>query len=90
MSKFTRQIYFNVLATKGVSPDFILFGHNIFFEGEVLKTLNRFYKRREMQKLASDNGLDGEEFTYSAQSWKWMSEGRKRLKYNLSLFSVCT
>lgn len=46
-------------------------GHSIIFEflscaydvDEVLKALNRFYKRKEMQKLASDHGLDGEEFT---------------------------
>lgn len=31
--------------------------------GEVLKALNRFYKRKEMQKLASEHGLDGEDFT---------------------------
>lgn len=28
--------------------------------GELLKVLNRFYKRKEMQKLAADHGLDGE------------------------------
>lgn len=28
---------------------------------ELLKVLNRFYKRKEMQKLAADSGLDGEE-----------------------------
>lgn len=27
---------------------------------ELLKVLNRFYKRKEMQKLAADHGLDGE------------------------------
>ena len=27
--------------------------------GELLKVLNRFYKRKEMQKLAADQGLDG-------------------------------
>ena len=28
--------------------------------GELLKILNRFYKKKEMQKLAADQGLDGE------------------------------
>lgn len=28
---------------------------------ELLKIMNRFYKRKEMQKLAADHGLDGEE-----------------------------
>jgi len=27
--------------------------------GELLKILNRFYKRKEIQKLAADQGLDG-------------------------------
>lgn len=27
---------------------------------ELLKIMNRFYKRKEMQKLAADHGLDGE------------------------------
>lgn len=31
---------------------------------EVLKVMNRFYKRKEMQKLAADQGLDGEEHVY--------------------------
>ena len=26
----------------------------------MLKVMNRFYKRKEMQKLAADQGLDGE------------------------------
>ncbi|MGH0136378.1 UNVERIFIED_CONTAM: hypothetical protein FKN15_060977 [Acipenser sinensis] len=29
-------------------------------KSEVLKVLNRFYKRKEMQRLAAENGLDGE------------------------------
>lgn len=28
--------------------------------GELLKVMNRFYKKKEMQKLAADHGLDGE------------------------------
>lgn len=28
--------------------------------GELLKILNKFYKRNEMQKIAADQGLDGE------------------------------
>lgn len=31
---------------------------------EVLKAVNRFYKRKEMQKLAADHGLDGENQVY--------------------------
>lgn len=30
--------------------------------GEVLKVMNRFYKKKEMQKLAADHGLDGKKF----------------------------
>lgn len=32
----------------------------IFSPDEMLKVLNRFYKKKEMQKLAADQGLDGE------------------------------
>lgn len=32
--------------------------------GELLKVLNRFYKRKEMQKLAADQGLDGKNLTH--------------------------
>lgn len=31
------------------------------FADELLKVLNRFYKKKEMQKLAADHGLDGED-----------------------------
>lgn len=34
---------------------------DIYHSDELLKILNRFYKRKEMQKLAADQGLDGEE-----------------------------
>lgn len=27
--------------------------------GEVLKNLNKFYKRKEIQRLGAENGLDG-------------------------------
>lgn len=29
------------------------------FAGEVLKNLNKFYKRKEIQRLGTENGLDG-------------------------------
>lgn len=32
---------------------------NVVLSGELLKVLNKFYKRKEMQKLAADQGLDG-------------------------------
>lgn len=32
----------------------------VFDSAELLKVLNRFYKRKEMQKLAAEHGLDGE------------------------------
>lgn len=30
-----------------------------FSTGEVLKNLNKFYKRKEIQRLGAENGLDG-------------------------------
>lgn len=33
----------------------------LYFTGELLKVLNRFYKRSEIQRLAAEHGLDGEE-----------------------------
>lgn len=59
------------MSGKSVGSDAVVFWpkHDFSFlscaydAGEVLKVLNRFYKRKEMQKLASDHGLDGEEFT---------------------------
>lgn len=38
----------------------LIFFYLLFLTGEILKVLNRFYKRKEMQKLAADQGLDGE------------------------------
>lgn len=37
----------------------LIFVYLPFLTGEILKVLNRFYKRKEMQKLAADQGLDG-------------------------------
>lgn len=37
----------------------LIFVYLPFLTGELLKVLNRFYKRKEMQKLAADQGLDG-------------------------------
>ena len=39
---------------------------------ELLKVMNRFYKRKEMQKLAADHGLDGEKAFPSLHSCQYI------------------
>ncbi|XP_048060713.1 LOW QUALITY PROTEIN: ATP-dependent RNA helicase SUPV3L1, mitochondrial [Megalobrama amblycephala] len=39
-------------------------------KGEILKVLNRFYKRKEMQKLAADQGLDARLFHQAFVSFR--------------------
>lgn len=36
---------------------------------ELLKMLNKFYKRKEMQKIAADQGLDGENNIIISTGW---------------------
>lgn len=43
-----------------IATEYMWYFYLLVLTGEILKVLNRFYKRKEMQKLAADQGLDGE------------------------------
>lgn len=40
-----------------------MLNYNIFLPDEVKKILDKFYKRKEIQKLGADYGLDGKDNT---------------------------